>query len=804
MAGSGHGMIEALIPVDALRFALVAGLALAVALVAACRRPERVVAAPRLVLGALAGVSLAAAAVLVRPDPFSLRLEIDPSTEHLLPVGDPATDAYRRAVRDFGDDQVYVVAMEVEDGDVFRARHLEALRRVGRGVSRLDGVREVKSLVDVTSFRYEPARDWIEVRPFIEDVPTDPEALARLRERALRDPLYRRNLVSADGSAAALDVTFRRMSDRELIASGLDDAIRALVEEEAREGRRFHISGRPHIKSRMYATMVRDLSVLVPAALGVVAVVLFAIAGSLRAALLPLVTVATAVLWTFGAIALLGRPLTILTVLLAPTLVAVGSVYGVHVVNRHEEESARAVREGHAASPRDLALRTARGMRLPVGVAGATTAVGFAALLWTDVPAVFEIGAFSVLGVASVTLLSLTGIPAALALLSVPPARRWRLGRRVDRAVDALLAGLARVACAAPGRVIAVWALFVALAAAALPRIVVDTDYLSFFDPDAPVRLEFERVGALFSGAVPLFVVLEGGEAGRLRDPPTLRRVEALQERIDAIPGVGRTLSFLDMLRVMNRAVSGGDPEAERIPDTRRGVSELLFLMPKGDLGRYLTVDQSSANLVVRTDAVGSASLRALAARIREALEEGVPEGLTGRVTGNALLLARAADGVARSQPRTVGLAAAAILVLLAATLRSPRIGLVAMVPNAVPVLLFFGVLGTGAARLSLPTSLIGSVALGIAIDATAHYLVRYRAERASGAVPAEAVSRTSRSVGRPIAIASAMLCLGFASVAVSEFATLREFGLLAALTMGICFLTDLLLLPALLVRWRL
>lgn len=796
-------MIDALIPVDALRFALVAGLGLGAALAAACLHPSWGVARPRTVLAALAAVSLAAAAVLVRPVPLSVRLAIDPSTEPLLPAGDPATSLYRRAVRDFGDDQVYVIAMEVDDGDVFRSEPLAALRRVSDRVSRLDGVRAVKSLVNVTSFRFDPERDWIEVRPFIEDIPTDPAELARLRERALGDPLYRRNLVSDDGRAAALDVTFRRMSDREFIDAGLDDAIRGIVEDESAPGRRFFISGRPHVKSRMYATMVRDLSVLIPAALCVVTAVLFAFAGSVRAVVLSLATVAMAVLWTFGAVALLGRPLTILTVLLAPTLVAVGSVYGVHVVGRYEEEVERADARA-APAGRDLALRTLRGIRVPVLVAGATTAVGFGALLWTDVPAVFEIGAFSVLGVASVTVISLTGIPAALALLPPPPPGRRRLARLAGRGLDAALDRLARIVCAAPGRVLGVWALLAVLAVAALPRIVVDTDYLSFFDPDAPVRREFERIGDLFSGAVPLFVVFEGREPGRLREPAVLRRIDALQRRIDAIPGVGRTLSLLDLLRVMNRAVSGGDPAAERIPDTRGGVAELLFLVPKGDLQRYATVDQSSANVVVRTGAVGSASLRALAGRIRDVLETGVPEGLSAGVTGNAILLSRAADGVARSQPRTVGLAAAAIFVLLALSLRSLRLGLVAMVPNVVPVLLFFGALGAGAAPLSLPTSLIGSVALGVAIDATVHYLVRYRAERAAGRTPPEAVRRTNHSVGRPIAIAATMLSLGFASVAVSEFATLREFGLLTSATMAVCFLTDLLLLPALLVRARL
>ncbi|MGH0032690.1 MAG: efflux RND transporter permease subunit [Myxococcota bacterium] len=760
------------------------------------RRPAWIVDRPRSVLGLLALVSAVALATLVRPEPPGLRLRIDPSTESLLPTGDPATETYRRAVRDFGDDQVYVIAMETED--VFRAEHLEALRRVTDAVSRLEGVRSVKSLLRVTSFRYVAEDDWIEVRPFIEDVPRDPAELDRLRARATGDPLYRKVLVSEDGRAAAVNVSFRKMSDGDFIEADLDGRVRAILAAETVPGRRFHVSGRPHIKSVMYHAMLRDLRVLIPVGVALVAGVLALLSHSVRGVVLPLATVGASILWTFAGMAALDRALSVLSVLLAPTLLAVGSVYGVHVVNRYEEEAPA------AASAREAAAAVLREMRAPVLIAGVTTAVGFAALLVTDVPAVFEIGAFSVLGVASVTLLSLTGIPAALVLLPRRATPRASpLARVGGRVLERTLAGLAGTACRRPGAVIGGFALLLVLALAAIPRIEVDTDYLSFFDPDAPVRRDFERVNRLLAGAVPLFVVFDGGERGHLREPDVLRRIEAVQQDLDALPGVSRTLSFLDTLRVLNRAVSGDDPAAERIPDTRAGVTELFFMLPKSDLQRFATIDQSAANLVVRTGEVGSAALRALSARIEAVLAERPVPGLRAGLTGNAILLTRAADGVARAQPRTVLLAAAAIFLLLATSLRSLPLGAIAMIPNAVPVLIFFGVLGAGVAPLSLPTSLIGSVALGIAIDATAHYLVRYREERRAGADPRAAVLRCNLRVGRPIAVASLMLIAGFASVGASGFATLREFGQLSALTMAVCALTDLLLLPAILVRAR-
>jgi hypothetical protein len=125
------------------------------------------------------------------------------------------------------------------------------------------------------------------------------------------------------------------------------------------------------------------------------------------------------------------------------------------------------------------------------------------------------------------------------------------------------------------------------------------------------------------------------------------------------------------------------------------------------------------------------------------------------------------------------------------------------MVPNVVPVVLFFGILGTGVATLSIATSLIGSIALGIAIDDTAHLVSSYFHERGDGHGPEQAIFRSLRSVGRPIVMTSLMLMAGFLVVLGSGFVTLREFGYLTALTMGICLTGDLSLLPALLVRAR-
>ena len=181
--------------------------------------------------------------------------------------------------------------------------------------------------------------------------------------------------------------------------------------------------------------------------------------------------------------------------------------------------------------------------------------------------------------------------------------------------------------------------------------------------------------------------------------------------------------------------------------------------------------------------------------------EAQLPPQFTAHVSGNAVLLNRSADGIARNQATQVSFAAIAIFILICAVFRSARVGLIAMAPNIAPVLIFFGVLGSGIAPLSLPTSLIGSIALGVAIDDTMHFLVAYLAQRDLGRSSRQAARHCIRKVGRPIVLTSIMLVVGFSMILLSGFATLQEFGILTAFTMAVCLATDLILLPALLVR---
>jgi hydrophobe/amphiphile efflux-3 (HAE3) family protein len=766
-------------------------------------RPAWIVGYPRTVLAMLGALTLGVALLLVSFDPLALRIDVDASSKPMLPHRDAAQDIYRQATLDFGPDDIYVIAMETED--VFTVEEMTVLRDVSNGINALEGVSGIESLVDVYEYRYDFENDWLDFGRFMDRVPEEQEAYVALRSRALANLIYTKVVVSKDGRTAALNITFQAMDDGEFIRRDMDGQIRAILAEHATPERKFFVTGRPHIRTEAYHLLIRDMLVLLPIAVAVAAFLLWVMTGSIRGTFVPLASNLMSTFWVYGAMVLVGRDLNVITLVLGPMLICVGAVYGVHSLARYGEIA------GSSPDSRTAALRTLEYTRAPVLMSGLTTMVGFGALLLANVPAVTELGAFAVFGVANVTLLSLTFVPAALALLPLRRGDVELFGPRTNlslvfrRVLDARLTNIGALCTRFPSQVLVFWVIASIGAVLIIPRIVIDTDYLSFFLEDSLVRTDFAAINRLLTGAVPIYVVANGTEEGTFREPAGMRAIARIQTELEAVEGVGQVLTAVDLVRLANEASHENDPNFATIPETRPALAELIFMLPKEKLGNFLNSNHSKSNLIVRTSRLGSAEIRALQDRMLAAIERAnVPDHIETHVTGNSILINRSADGIAGNQTLQVGLAVTAIFILVTVVFRSAKLGLIAMAPNIVPVLLFFGALGAGAAPLSIPTSLIACIALGMAVDNTVHFLTTYQRERqAKGLSAAEAVNYCVRTIGRPIGTTSIMLVIGFLVITFSGFATLREFGYLTGTTMAICMSTDLGLLPALVTRLK-
>lgn len=746
------------------------------------------------VLGLLLAVSALALAAVVDLRTGGLRVAFDPSLEALLPRDTPARAYYDRVRELFGSDEVLVLALADPEG-IFTPEHLAAVRRLTDRIETLEGVHHVTSLA--TALEIRAAGDELEIEPFLSELPRTREEAEAIRRAALGNPIYAGNLVNREGTATALFIYLDEMPEAVFLESGLEERIRAAADEE-RGTARAMLTGGAVVKAAQARSASRDIARTMPLVTLVMAAVAAFAFRSWLGVLVPLVTIGLGTLWTAAVIAWIGRPLNVITLIVPAIVQTIGFAYALHVVSAWQE-ALRA--RGPGGGRRELARWALAEVALPLLLTALTTAVGFLSLAASPLAAVREFGLLSVVAVIATAAAALLFAPAVLALAPFPRRFATDAGRAPDR-FGSLMARLARFDLRHRGAILAASALVALVALLGVGRIRVSLERVGVFPPDHPVRADYEAINRELEGSSLFYVVLEADYRDAFKEPVNLEAIRALQQWLEAQPEIGGTTSLVDYVSLIHRAFRGGDPDAQRIPDSKRLVSQLLFFGGNDELDRVVDSQYQITSVAVRSRVLDTAAVGELARRIEARLRE-LPEHLEGRVTGNLVLMTEATDALSRGQATSLSLAFVLIYAILALLFTSLRVGALALIPNALPVLLFFGALGLSGVTLNPATSLVACIALGIAVDDTIHFLARFNgAARAAGDEARGAVDAL-RTVGRPVTFSTLALCLGFLVLCTSEMRTQVQFGALAAFTLASAWLVDVTLTPALCSRLR-
>jgi hypothetical protein len=270
-----------------------------------------------------------------------------------------------------------------------------------------------------------------------------------------------------------------------------------------------------------------------------------------------------------------------------------------------------------------------------------------------------------------------------------------------------------------------------------------------------------------------------------------------LQTWLEAQPEIGGTTGLVDFVKLLNRAFHEDDPAQLVVPENERLTGQLLFLGASDELEGYIDARYQLTNILVRMTIYDSELISALVDRIDARMAE-LPPALHGRVTGNTILLNGVVNSLIASEIQTLFGSLVLIYALLSVMFLSWRIGIVALIPNVVPVAVFFGALGLTGITLNVATSIIAPMALGIAIDDTIHYFSRFNREAKRLANEERATVAVLRSVGRPVIYSTVSLVVGFLMLAWSDLLSYRQVGGMGAFTLAFSLLVEMTLTPAL------
>lgn len=701
-------------------------------------------------------------------------LSIDTSVEALWVVDDPDREWTRRYKEDYANDEVIVAAFDL--GRRFEVEDLAKLSALSEAVEELAGVERVTSLSNISDVRGSGGAIDASELVDLDVLVADPAAFSALVERVRGHRIYHGNVVSEGLDVLAMVIVLEPPNVGKRNVEAAQRAISSLLAEEVPPWR-YHLTGYSLVEAESNHRMKQDLVTLSPPTAGVVLLLIFLFARSFFAIGLVVALVVWAEALTHAFYALTGTPINIVTSSVPSLVITVSATYGIYFIGMLQK----------CADAREPATAVLGLMVRPALVSGASTSVGFLSLYFIDIGAVRALGFGLAVGIFGAVTATLLLLPALIKLRGWQP-KPLRYGWLEAFAVVGVR--LAR----RPWLVLCVLVVLIVATVPGLSRLYVDTDPLDYLPEDSSVNIANDFLQERLSGTGVLVITLQGEGPNAAIEPEVTRFAADLLAFLKTTADTGKILSLLDYFYLIDAALR---PEASprEAPPTMELAAQYLLTYEMGgdidDLRPYLSWDRSAQALQLRTSETSSRSTAALVTRIKDFAAQHAPAGIEVRVLGSKVLFAKSAETI--SSGLIVGFAGAIGVVLLVflLMLRSLSLALVSIVPNVLPVLFCGAAFGMLEIPISVGTSVVGLIAIGLAVDDTAHVVAHIDRKRG--------LLGTYRLVGPPIIVTTLALGLGFFIIMASQFQVVAIFGIATSLTLFTALFADVLVLPSLL-----
>jgi predicted RND superfamily exporter protein len=668
--------------------------------------------------------------------------------------------------------------------------------------------------------------DELIVGELLEDWPESEAELREIERRVRANPLYRDNLVSGDGRLTTILIeteTWSRLSEQTQELEGFDEAaagsaapeaapqfltgeenaaivgaLLEVVERHRADDFRIWVAGSPVMVDQLQQTMRRDMSRFTGLSVLVIALLLAALFRRVAGVVLPLATVLVSLASTLAIMTLAGTPLTLPTQILPSFLLAVGVGGSVHILAIFYQARRR-------GETKEDAIAWALGHSgLAVVMTSLTTAAGLASFVGAELRPISHLGIFGPVGVLVALVFTVALLPALVAVFPMRPEST--AGPRLARTQGILVACGDFAVRRAPG-VVAAWAILAALAVAGATRISVSHNPLEWFPVGHPLRDAMDVANVGLRGSMFLEFLVQTGRENGLHEPELLRGLDEVARRAAdvSLDGgalyVGKTLSLADVVKEIHQALNENRPDHYAVPDDRLLVAQELLLFENtgsDDLTDFVDPRFSEARLTMKVPFLDAVRLEPLFQQLERLVRDVLGE-VQVEMTGMAAVIVGTMNAVMQTMLRSYAVALAIITPLMVLLIGSLRIGLISMLPNLAPIALTLGLMGWLGLPLDVFSLMVGSIAIGLAVDDTIHFLHNFRRYYGKSGDVASSVHATLASTGQAMLFTSLVLSGGFFLFCLSSMSNLVNFGLLTGFTIITAFLADLLLSPALL-----
>jgi predicted RND superfamily exporter protein len=752
---------------------------------------------------------------------YAWHVTVDPSNESLLPRDDITVKYLKEFNRIFGSDEVIVIALH--SSQLFTEENFALLSALTDSISQIPYVTQVVSLVNFKDVRSDVFGPTLKV-PF-EEVLSHKKTLQDFAAEVAQNPLTQNLLLSRDGKTTAIlvdiapregDPFYRRkivekirgiIAEAESQESGVRDQKDKIKHSPSRLD--FYVAGIPVEVSDLAEYIRRDQRIFLPFIFLIITLALSLTYSTVLEVLLPLLVMFLSLIWTIGLYSFQGKALNAITTLLTPIVMVTSVENVIHFLNRYREDFY------NLGDPQKALVRSFSIIAIPCFLTSFTTAIGFASLMVNPIPAVQDFGVYASLGATFAYFLAMTLVPLTIVQVKAGKLDLWK-GKKWDY-LEKLLPYLEEIILSKKNWVLFITGILLLISFMGLFRIKITTDIIRSFKSTAPLYQATQFIDEHLTGVNSLEITVrslkrypESVEGSSVQGPEsegpssritlkTLKKIEELQRFLDNFPEIVKTLSPVDLIKRLYQADHEDDPAFYRLPEDESDLEEYLdFLTTSKDREylRFITEDLSLVRISCRVKAVGTDRSQQMLQQIQAYINTAFQGEEEVHITGSMLVLSNMSTYLVRNQIKSMAAALPLILISMGLLYRSTFIGLMSAIPNLIPILMTYGFMGWTGIELSVPTAMISSIVIGLAINNTIYFLSRFKLEFPKLKDYTPAIQTTLKNTGRAMIASSLILVLGFWVGILGSFKPSIYFALLTGMTLLLALISNLIILP--------
>ena len=716
-----------------------------------------------------------------------------------VPQTDPNYKYFEDFKQKFGEDG-NIVVIGLKDSAVYQLENFNRYRQLNDELTSIEGITNVISIAALQNIVKDSENRSFKLEPLLTDELTTQEELDGVLSKIRDLKFYSGQLLNPDNGSTLILINMDRVVlNSEKRNFLIDDIVEFGQSFEKETGIELHYSGMPYVRTQMQYKSQAELKLFIGLSIGITALILFLFFRSWTAVVFPLIVIAVVVTWVLGTIGLLDYRISILIGLIPSIIVVIGIPNSIYLLNKFHQEYAKHGNKAKALS------RMIGKIGLVTLITNFTTAVGFLVLTTTDVRLLKEFGLVAGINILATFIVSIVLIPGIFSYLPAPKPRQ--LKHLEFKIIGKFLTYLDLLVHRHRYRVFAVTLVGVGLSIIGMLKLYSVSYMVDDIPEESSLKQDLYFFEDNFSGVMPLEIIIDFGERRATLNTRNLRKVERLEKQLQAVPYVSQPVSLVSFAKAIRQAYHDGNPRRYSLPSPGDRGAILSYLSNQQEnasslLSSFVDSTGQVMRVSLKMEDIGSTKMDSLITNEIQPIIDDVFEETDTQVnvTGSTLLFIRGNKFLIQNLQVSLLLAFLIIAVIMAILFANVRMIIISLIPNFIPLLMTAGIMGFFGIPLKPSTALIFSIAFGISVDDSIHFLAKYRQELFANKffVPI-AISKSIKETGASMTYTSIVLFFGFVIFVFSGFGGTVALGILTSLTLLFAMLTNLTLLPALL-----